>query len=187
MLVAEKTIDIEAPLAECFYFWSTINNFPRFRRWIQNVEPTENPQVYQLEVLTPSGSALKLLIQQETLIKNQQLTWRTVMANDDDINMIESTTFELWKDNWARMKVVLQYNPPAQTTEEFTLNLFTNPAKTLSQDLENFKRLMMKQPSGVKSQAGLSKSGSTQGTDPWSPENPDPKAKYPHPKNPDLL
>lgn len=169
----EKSIEVDAPVHECFHQWSNIMGFPRFMLWIEEVLPTDKDNVSFWRVKTPEGTKVDVYVELDAVQPDTLISWRTLGNNI--IGFAQTVYFQEVDYHTTRILAVMDYQAEMKNDHEFVIHLFDDPDKVVERDLAQFNRLMMKQPAAVKSQAGLSASGSIQGADIESPEYPGPE------------
>jgi uncharacterized membrane protein/CBS domain-containing protein len=135
----QKTITINAPVAEVFRFWSNFDNFPRFMAGLKEVRDLGNGRSHWVAA-GPAGAPVTwdaLITRSEP---NQVLAWKSepgaTVANAGIIR------FELLTNNRTRVTIRLSYNPPAGAIGHAIAMLFgADPKSQMDADLVRLKSL----------------------------------------------
>jgi uncharacterized membrane protein/CBS domain-containing protein len=146
----QKTITINAPLAEVFRFWSNFANFPRFMAGLHEVRDLGNGRSHWVAA-GPAGVPVTWDAVITRSEPNKLLAWKsepgTAVANTGSIR------FEPLADNRTRVSIRLSYSPPAGAIGHAIAMLFgADPESQMDADLVRLKSLFEHGKASVGSQ-----------------------------------
>jgi uncharacterized membrane protein len=154
-----KTINISAPVAEVYGFWSNYDNFPMFMHNVKEVCDM-NDGFSHWVVAGPAGTSVEWDAYLTDLDVNRRLAWESVpgatVANAGEVCFSENP------DGTTRVDVRLSYNPPAGAIGHAVAAMFGADAKTeMDEDLLRMKTLVEQGrfPHDAAQHAGPVKSG----------------------------
>lgn len=140
MATVEKSIEIFAPVEDCYRIWTEFEQFPRFMKNVQAVEPTGDPKVWHWVVEGPLGKTVEWDAQLTEMQPNEVVAWQSV--RNAEVRNAGEVHFEDLGNNKTRIDVSMSYEPPAGVVGELVADLFKNPEHMVEEDLEQFKRLV---------------------------------------------
>jgi uncharacterized membrane protein len=136
---AEQSIDVQAPVEVCYGIWTQFEQFPRFMKNVEEVHYKGDTRQMHWRVKGPMGSHVSWDAEIDTLESNKVVSWHSV--RDADVSQAGAVRFEPLDAQQTRVKVVIEYHPPAGMAGQVIANLFSNPQKMLEEDLNHFKQL----------------------------------------------
>lgn len=136
----EKSIEVNAPVHECYRVWTDFENFPRFMKNVKSIRRKGDRNVWHWEVSGPAGKSVEWDAEVDSMQPNKVVSWHSV--RDSEVDTSGAVTFQEMEMNRTRINVTMVYNPPAGAIGEFVADLFKNPEKMVEEDLENFKQLV---------------------------------------------
>jgi len=131
-----RTVIVKGPVEQIYRLWANFENFPHFMKHIKQVTKTgERTSHWVME--GPLGKDIAWDAETTRLDENTRIAWNS--RDNGDITTSGQVTFKQLPSDQTEVAVTLQYVPPAGALGEFVAKLFSNPAKQLEEDLENFK------------------------------------------------
>ena len=136
----EKTINIAAPPARVFEFWSKWENFPRFMKNVREVRDLGNNRSHWV-VEGPAGVPVEWDAVVSRWEPYEVLGWRSEPGSMvENAGIIRFTPNE---DGSTKVEIRLSYNPPAGALGHLVAKLFGADAKSeMDQDLLRVKTLI---------------------------------------------
>lgn len=108
----QKTITINAPVADVYAFWSWYENFPRFMSRVLEVTSSERrPMQSHWKVAGPAGAPVEFDAEITRAIRNRLLAWRTLEGSP--VAHAGVVRFDPEPDGGTRVHIRMSYNPPA--------------------------------------------------------------------------
>jgi uncharacterized membrane protein len=137
--VDERTT-IARPAAELYRVWHNLEDLPRFMRHVSSVERvTETLSRWRAD--GPAGTFVEWTAEIINDIPNRLLAWRSIEGSD--VVSAGSVHFDEGRHGQTRLRVRLQYSPPAGKVGAAIARLFGRDAATqIREDLQRFKRMM---------------------------------------------
>jgi uncharacterized membrane protein len=136
----QKSIGIQAPIAEVFDFWTRIGNFPHFMSRVREVREIDDSRSYW-RVEGPAGVPVQWTAEITRVVPPHLLEWRC----DDRAAIKHSGRVRFEKDgeNATRVHVQLRYFPPAGAVGHVLARLFgADPKSGLDADLMRMKSML---------------------------------------------
>lgn len=163
MVRAEKSIEIEAPISECYRLWAFFEGYPRFIRHIQRVQQTDKNR-WHWEAQSPQGKRLEWDVIVDVMELNKTLSWHS--TPESPVNIRWTLHFTESERHWTLIKAEAEYIPPSpdKSASEFTADMFRDLDGLVEDVLICFDGLMRMQPAGVRSQGGLAQEGNIMGS-----------------------
>lgn len=125
---------------ELYRFWRKLSNLPRFMRHVESVHE-KNGRLSHWVVTGPAGSRVEWDSEIVNDVEPEVIGWRSLPGSQVDNG--GSVRFERAGEDHTRVRVSLQYNPPAGTLGAMIARAFgEDPRTTVQEDLERFKELM---------------------------------------------
>ncbi|HYE18311.1 MAG TPA: SRPBCC family protein [Tepidisphaeraceae bacterium] len=136
----KKTVNIDAPVALVFGFWSNYDNFPLFMSNVRKV--TSRPDgTSRWEVAGPAGTTVTWDAVLTDFEPHRMIGWRSVEGST-----VASSGFVNFAENDAggtRVDVHMRYNPPAGAIGHALASLLgANPRAKIDDDLNRMKVLI---------------------------------------------
>jgi uncharacterized membrane protein len=136
----QKTLTVNAPIAEVFAFWSRPENFPRFMRHIREVRNLGEGRSHWV-VSGPAGVSVEWEAETTRTIPNALISWRSVpgsvVAHTGTIHLQENP------DGSTRLHIQLRYHPPAGMVGHAVATAFgADPKHEMDDDLARMKLLI---------------------------------------------
>lgn len=143
----EQSVEVNAPVSECYAMWTDFENFPRFMKHIRQIRRKGSENILHWEVDGPLGKTVEWDAEIVGMQPNQLVSWRSV--RNAHVSNSGAVVFESLGDNRTRLNVTMVYDPPAGAVGEFVADIFQNPIAMVREDLENFKKLVEQSSSHV--------------------------------------
>ncbi len=136
----QKTLTVNAPIAEVYAFWSRPENFPRFMRHIREVRNLGEGRSHWV-VSGPAGVAVEWDAETIQTIPNALISWRSVpgsaVAHTGTLHLQENP------DGSTRLHVQMRYHPPAGMVGHAVATAFgADPKHEMDDDLARMKLLI---------------------------------------------
>lgn len=157
----ESSVVVEAPVAQVFDYWRTLENLPNFMSNIEEVRGIGNRRTHW-RVKGPLGAKLEFDAQTTQEQENQTIAWESL---DGNIETSGEVRFQELGSDRTRVEVSMNYaDPPGGKLGEVGARLVANPQVMVDQDLQNFKEIMegratpeeiQQRPSAATAQSGL--------------------------------
>lgn len=106
MATHNASITVRAPVSQVYQLWTHFNDFPKFMTFIKEVT-YKNDQISHWVADIVGRHEWDAV--NENWIENQQIGWRSI----DGLNNSGLVTFHDLGDNTTRLKVTVDYDPPA--------------------------------------------------------------------------
>lgn len=139
----QKTLTVNAPIAEVFAFWSKPENFPRFMRHIREVRNLGGGRSHWV-VSGPAGLPVEWDAVTTRTVKNELISWRSVPGS-----MVGHTgTLHLHEnpDGSTRLHIQMCYHPPAGGVGHAVASMFgADPKHEMDDDLARMKLLIQRE------------------------------------------
>jgi uncharacterized membrane protein len=137
----QKTITINAPVADVFAFWLNYENFPEFLTHVRDVRTTSVEGQSHWVVDGPAGIPVEFDAVTTQVIPNEVLAWKTVEGSS--VGHAGLVRFAAVGDSATRVTVRFSYNPPAGAMGHAAAWLLGADAKRLfGDDLTRMKSLL---------------------------------------------
>jgi uncharacterized membrane protein len=134
-----ESIDIQAPIQDCFKQWMKFEEFPSFMHHVKSITKLNN-NLWHWVVDGPMGSKLEWDAEMEAVQPQYMISWKTV--SDSAVKASGEVHFQEIDRNCTRVTSALIYQAPAGGLGEMVAKVFSNPDKMVKEDLENFKKLI---------------------------------------------
>jgi uncharacterized membrane protein len=136
----DHDIEIDKPVDELYRFWRKLENLPRFMHHLDSVHQLDDKHSRWV-ALGPAGMKIEWDAEIVNEIENSVIGWRTTPGSQVDIG--GSVRFEDAGDGRSRVKVSMQYNPPAGKVGRLVARTMgEDPSQAVRDDLDRFKELM---------------------------------------------
>ena len=131
-----KSIVVLGSVADIYRIWANSELFPRFMKDIKSVTRVDDRTSHWV-MKGPLGTDVEWDAETTRLEPNQRVAW-----NSKDHSAVKTSgqvTFRPVNVNETEVTVTLLYDAPARAAGQVVANLFANPEKRVSDDLERFK------------------------------------------------
>jgi uncharacterized membrane protein len=136
----DAEVYINRSVSDVYRFWRRLENLPRFMKHLERVEQRDNG-VSHWVARGPAGMNVEWDAEIVNEIENELIGWRSLPGSQVDNG--GSVRFEATDDNTTRVRISLQYNPPAGTIGARIARAFgEDPRETVREDLERFRQLL---------------------------------------------
>lgn len=137
----EKSVTINAPVADIYAFWRKFENLPRFMNHLESVTETDSTKSHWV-AKAPLGTKVEWDAEIIAETPNELISWRSLegasVANAGSVHFHPATG-----GRGTVVKVSLKYDPPGGTLGAALAWLFgEEPSLQVADDLRRFKRLM---------------------------------------------
>jgi uncharacterized membrane protein len=138
----QKTITIDAPVAEVYAFWSWYENFPRFMSRVLDVRPSrQRPEQSHWKVAGPAGIPVDFDATVTRVVPNQTIAWKTLPGSP--VAHAGIVRFDPTSDGRTRVHIRMSYNPPAGWLGHGVAAAFgVDPKGSMDEDLARMKTLI---------------------------------------------
>lgn len=148
--VAQTSIEVAAPVAEVFAYWSAFRNFPRFMEHLREVRESEEG-VSHWVADGPAGIPVSWDAEITSLQPHRRIAWRSLRGSI--IRNAGEVRFEEIGEGATRLHLRMAYHPPAGAVGQVVARFFgADPQRQVEDDLARFKALLEK---GSLTPAGL--------------------------------
>ncbi|HWQ32087.1 MAG TPA: SRPBCC family protein [Blastocatellia bacterium] len=135
-----KTININAPVARVFEFWTNYENFPHFMHYVREVRDLGNGRSHWI-VSGPAGVPVEWNAVVTDFQPGRVMAWKS-----EDNSIIQHAgiiRFEASGDNRTRVSIRLSYNPPAGAFGHALARIFgADPKHEMDEDLIRLKTVI---------------------------------------------
>jgi uncharacterized membrane protein len=137
----QKSVTINHPVEEVYRFWHDFENFPRFMKHVETVQPV-GPNRWHWKAKAPVGSSVEWDAEVTEDLPNKMIAWRSVEGADVDnagtVNFIPAPG-----GRGTIVRVQMHYKPPGGKAGALIAKLLgENPEQQLDEDLRRFKQLI---------------------------------------------
>lgn len=136
----EQSIEISKSPAEVYRFWRQLGNLPRFLEHVESVEKIDEKRSRWV-VRGPMGARLEWRAEIINEHPDRMIAWESLPGSE--IRNAGSVWFEPSENGGTRVKVALQYQPPAGIAGATVAKLLGEaPDQQLATDLRRLKELI---------------------------------------------
>jgi uncharacterized membrane protein len=139
----QKVINVDAPVAEVFRFWTDYQNFPRFMPHVRDVRQIADGRS-QWTVAGPAGVPVHWTAEVTRMISGTLIEWRA--TGNSQVRHNGSVRFDPYPGGRAgrtRVSVRLSYVPPAGAFGHAVAALFgADPKSEMDADLLRMKTMI---------------------------------------------
>jgi uncharacterized membrane protein len=136
----ERSIVVNRPAAEVYYFWRNFENLPRFMDHLESVTVLDENRSHWV-AKAPAGTRVEWDAVIHNEIENELIAWRSLPGAD--VNNAGSVHFTPAGDNATEVRVVLSYEPPAGKLGAAVARLLgEEPSRQVEDDLRRLKQVM---------------------------------------------
>jgi uncharacterized membrane protein len=134
-----ESIEVQAPLEDVFSYWSNFENFSNFMQNVEEVRMT-GQDTSHWTIKGPLGKSVEFDARTTEMDPSRGIGWNTV---EGEVMTSGEARFEEVSPGRTRIDVTLNYaDPPGGKVGEVAANILSNPERMLSEDLENFTRIV---------------------------------------------
>ncbi len=138
-LELQKTLCIDAPVAELFEFWRDPENYPRVFAHVREVKKV-GENLYHWSVAGPAGSRVGWEGTITRMVPNELLEFRSVAGSP--VGNAGVVRLDPNYDGSTRLHIRMSYQPPAGLVGHWIAELFgADPKSALDEDLARLKSL----------------------------------------------
>ena len=135
----EKTIHIDAPVAQVYAYWRNLENLPLWMSHVREVRHIGGDRFHWI-VDGPAGRAVEWDSELLNVSENREMTWRTVEGST--VDHTGRVRFEPDGDG-TRVQVQLRYAPPGGVLGHAVAKAFgVDPKSEMDDDLRGLKSLV---------------------------------------------
>lgn len=136
-----ESIEVQAPVAEVYRYWSNFENFPNFMQNVEEVRMT-GQDTSHWRVKGPLGKSVQFEARTTEMSPNRGIGWNT---EDGEVMTSGEARFEEIAPDRTRVEVTMNYaDPPGGKVGEVAANILSNPERNMQEDLQNFSRIVEK-------------------------------------------
>lgn len=137
----EKTIEVDAPIEQCYKVWTDFENFPRFMKNIESIRQKGAPNVWQWKVKGPGGNTMTWDMQVDGMKhRNNIISWHTI--RNADVVHSGAITLKGRDKNRTCVSLVVEFVPPPGQESQWAGGDNQYPAQTAMETLNRFKQLV---------------------------------------------
>ena len=134
-----ESIEVQAPVEDVFRYWSNFENFSNFMQNVEEVRMT-GQDTSHWKVKGPLGKSVEFDARTTEMDPGRGIGWNTV---DGEVMTSGEARFEEVSPGRTRIDVTMNYaDPPGGKIGEVAANVLSNPERMLSEDLQNFARIV---------------------------------------------
>jgi uncharacterized membrane protein len=135
-----RVITVARPRAEVFSFWRKLDNLPQFMPHLEKVELLDHFRSRWV-VRTVTGATVEWQAEIINERENEMLAWQSLPGAQ--VPNAGSVRFEDAAPSGTRVKVALEYDPPAGVIGDAVAAIFGgSPEWQLEKDLQHWKEIM---------------------------------------------
>ena len=136
----ERSIVIHKPVQDLYDFWRHLENLPRFMSHVIEVNQRDAKHSHW-KIKSLAGTTIAWDAEIINEIPNELIAWRSLEGSE--IDHAGSVHFETEPPGATRVRIVLEYRPPAGRLGAGLARMFgQNPAQLIEQDLGRLKQLL---------------------------------------------
>jgi uncharacterized membrane protein len=136
----ERSIIVNAPRSALYAFWRRFENLPHFMDHLESVTETSSTRSHW-KAKAPAGTSVEWDAELVNDIPDTLIAWKTV--GHPDVSNAGSVHFDAAGEGSTRVRVVLDYEPPAGRAGQMVAHLFgEEPDQQVEDDLARFKEFV---------------------------------------------
>ena len=136
----EHEVVVNRPPAELYRIWRNLENLPVFMENLVSVHEVDDKRSLWV-AKAPAGTVIKWEAEIINDVENELIAWQTLEGSG--VDNAGTVTFEPSGDDATRLKVVLRYDPPADSLGVWVAKAFgRDPQREIEADLARFKAIM---------------------------------------------
>ncbi len=134
-----ESVEVQAPMAEVYRYWSNFENFPNFMQNVEEVRMT-GQDTSHWRVKGPFGKSVEFVAKTTEMDPSRGIGWNT---EGGEVMTSGEAKFEEVASDRTRVEVTMNYaDPPGGKVGEVAANMLSNPEKSMKEDLQNFARIV---------------------------------------------
>jgi len=138
-IFVEKTVRIDAPVAQVYAYWRNLENLPQWMSHVRDVRYLGGDR-YHWIVDGPAGKPVEWDSELLNVVENQEMTWRSVEGSQ--VDHTGRVRFEEDGDG-TRIHVLLRYYPPGGVVGHVVAKAFgVDPKTSMDDDLLRMKSVV---------------------------------------------
>src|SRR5947209_7637311 len=122
----QQSVEVHAPVGECYRQWIKFEEFPRFMKHVHSITKTDN-NLWHWIVDGPMGQKLEWDAEIDGNEVNRAISWHTV--GKPDVGLQGAVLFEELNPEYTRIIATIQYQSPAGAAGEAVGTILGNPEK----------------------------------------------------------
>jgi uncharacterized membrane protein len=136
-----ESVRLELPVHEVYAFWRSLENLPRFMRYLDSVRQDTADRSHWVAI-GPGGLRVEWDAELINEIENELIAWRSLPGSD--VTTAGSVHFDSVRGGReTQVTVNLQYSPPAGKAGAWVATLFgREPSQTIREDLRLLKQIL---------------------------------------------
>jgi uncharacterized membrane protein len=135
----QESVEVRAPAADVFRYWSNFENFSTFMSNVQEVRMT-GEDTSHWTVKGPLGKSVQFEAKTTQMDPERGIGWNTTQG---DVMTSGEARFEEVAPGRTRIDVTMNYSdPPGGVVGEAVANVLSNPERNLKEDLQNFAKIV---------------------------------------------
>lgn len=145
---AERSIEINGPVEDCFAIWTDANRLPDVMSLVKQVWFKGNQMIWHWEVEDRPGQQLAWDTVVDLLVPNQVISWHSIdNAVVDSSGAVRFHPIEANQKTRVTLEIML--NPPVDPNADFAGDVFRNPQHIIDGALDRLKYHVERQLIGV--------------------------------------
>ena len=137
---ADAEVTIARPIEEVYAFWRRFDNLPRVMSHLESVTMLDDRRSRWV-ARAPMGTTVEWEAEINNEVPSKVIGWRSLEGSD--VVSAGSVNFDMLADGQTRVRVKLQYDPPAGRLGAWIAWLLgEEPSLQIRDDLQRFKQLM---------------------------------------------
>jgi len=135
----QESVEVQAPAADVFSYWSNFENFSTFMSNVEEVRMTGGDTSHW-KVKGPLGKSVQFEARTTQMDPGRGIGWNTI---EGDVMTSGEARFEEVAPGRTRIDVTMNYSdPPGGAVGEAVANVLSNPERNLKEDLQNFAKIV---------------------------------------------
>ena len=135
----QESVEVQAPAADVFCYWSNSENFSTFMFNVEEVRMT-GADTSHWSVKGPLGKSVQFDAKTTQMDPERGIGWNTI---EGDVMTSGEARFEEVAPGRTRIEVTMNYSdPPGGAVGEAVANVLSNPERNLKEDLQNFAKIV---------------------------------------------
>jgi uncharacterized membrane protein len=135
----QGSVEVQAPAADAFRYWSNFENFSTFMSNVEEVRMT-GEDTSHWSVKGPLGKSVQFDAKTTQMDPERGIGWNTIGG---DVMTSGEARFDEVAPGRTRIEVTMNYSdPPGGAVGEAIANVLSNPERNLGEDLQNFAKIV---------------------------------------------
>ncbi len=136
----QTSIEVNAPVEECFDMWACPDCLTRFMRMIECAELKENQLVWHWRLNPPQGEPICWDTAIDILEDQRLISWHSMDHAPADAS--GAVQFEAVHPDLTRMNIEIMMNPPIQAGDTINELFGKRVEQTIFEDLDKLERIL---------------------------------------------